>query len=51
MGVVVLSIGLSYLAMCDDCHNGDRDTRWGICFSRGWGVGMLKMADFGLPPY
>jgi hypothetical protein len=28
------------------CHRGDRDTRWVFYFSRGWGAGMLKMADF-----
>jgi hypothetical protein len=26
-----------------------RDTRWVFYFSRGWGAGMLKMADFRVP--
>jgi len=46
--VVVLPIGLSCPVKFVVCHSRDRDTRWGFCFSRGVGVGMLKMADFSL---
>jgi hypothetical protein len=44
-----LPIGLSHLVMFDFDHSGDRDTRWAFCYSRGRGVGMLKMADFRFP--
>ena len=54
MCVVVLPIGLPRLVMLGVSHSGDRDTRWVFCYSRGWGVGMLKMADVSaeaeLPP-
>ena len=42
---VVLPIGLSCLRVFQLCHS-MRDTRWVFCCSRGWGAGMLKMADF-----
>jgi len=43
--VVVLPIGLLHLRVFQLCHS-LRDTRWACCYSRGWGAGMLKMADF-----
>jgi len=47
--VVVLPIGLSHLGVSKSYHS-MRDTRWVFCYSRGRGVGMLKMADFRVPP-
>ena len=47
--VVVLPIGLSHLGVSKSYHS-MRDTRWAFCYSRGRGVGMLKMADFRVPP-
>ena len=47
MCVVVLPIGLSYLGVSKSYHS-MRDTRWAFCYSRGRGVGMLKMADFSI---
>jgi hypothetical protein len=41
-----LPIGLSCPVKFVVCHSRDRDTRWAFCYSRGRGVGMLKMADF-----
>jgi len=48
--VVMLPIGLSHLGVSKSYHSGDRDTRWVFCYSRGRGAGMLKMADFRVPP-
>ena len=46
--VVVLPIGLSCLVKFGVCHCGDRDTRWALCCSRGYGE--VKMADFSGSP-
>jgi hypothetical protein len=43
--VVVLPVGLLRLRVFQLCHS-LRDSRWVCCYSRGWGAGMLKMADF-----
>ena len=41
----VCVVVLPYLRVFQLCHS-MRDTRWVFCCSRGWGAGMLKMADF-----
>ena len=46
-GVCAVLVGAVGFGSCgvEGC-GADRDTRWVFCYSKGWGMGMLKMADF-----